>query len=163
MEAAYGGRLAGVWRLLLTPRWLAATGGAALLVAGFLLLGWWQWTRFESTGGSVQNLGYALQWPFFAGFVALLWWRGLRDTAHPRGSATSGAAPADPAGRSAAHPGDPVDALLDRLATRRTVGSAGDPEAEPADPDLAAYNRRLAALARQDAAAGRHRPREVPR
>ena len=36
--------------------------------AGCLALGWWQWSRFESTSGSFQNLGYALQWPLFAGF-----------------------------------------------------------------------------------------------
>ncbi|KAA0022844.1 transcriptional regulator [Antrihabitans cavernicola] len=36
---------------------------------GCLALGWWQWTRFESAGGTGQNLGYALQWPLFAGFV----------------------------------------------------------------------------------------------
>ncbi len=35
---------------------------------GCLALGWWQWTRYESTSGSFQNLGYALQWPMFAGF-----------------------------------------------------------------------------------------------
>ncbi|WP_018161130.1 hypothetical protein [Smaragdicoccus niigatensis] len=36
---------------------------------GCLALGWWQWTRWESTDGSFQNLGYALQWPLFAWFV----------------------------------------------------------------------------------------------
>ena len=35
---------------------------------GCLALGWWQWTRFESNSGTFQNLGYALQWPMFAGF-----------------------------------------------------------------------------------------------
>lgn len=35
---------------------------------GCLALGWWQWTRYESASGTFQNLGYALQWPFFAGF-----------------------------------------------------------------------------------------------
>ncbi len=36
--------------------------------AGCLALGWWQWNRWESTSGSFQNLGYALQWPLFAAF-----------------------------------------------------------------------------------------------
>ena len=36
--------------------------------SGCLALGWWQWTRWESNSGSFQNLGYALQWPMFAGF-----------------------------------------------------------------------------------------------
>lgn len=35
---------------------------------GCLALGWWQWTRFQSVSGTFQNLGYALQWPLFAGF-----------------------------------------------------------------------------------------------
>ena len=35
---------------------------------GCLALGWWQWSRWESATGTFQNLGYALQWPFFAGF-----------------------------------------------------------------------------------------------
>lgn len=36
--------------------------------SGCLALGWWQWSRYESASGSFQNLGYALQWPLFAGF-----------------------------------------------------------------------------------------------
>ncbi len=36
-----------------------------------LALGWWQWGRFESSSGTAQNLGYALQWPAFA--VAIFW------------------------------------------------------------------------------------------
>ncbi len=39
-----------------------------IAAAGCLALGWWQWSRWESTSGSFQNLGYALQWPMFAGF-----------------------------------------------------------------------------------------------
>jgi DNA-binding transcriptional regulator of glucitol operon len=39
-----------------------------IAAGGCLALGWWQWTRFESTSGTFQNLGYALQWPAFAGF-----------------------------------------------------------------------------------------------
>lgn len=34
-----------------------------------LILAWWQWDRFESSSGTGQNLGYALQWPAFAIFV----------------------------------------------------------------------------------------------
>lgn len=36
-----------------------------------LALGWWQWNRYESSSGTAQNLGYALQWPVFA--VAFVW------------------------------------------------------------------------------------------
>ena len=39
-----------------------------LAAGGCLALGWWQWTRFQSTSGTFQNLGYAMQWPLFAWF-----------------------------------------------------------------------------------------------
>ncbi|AGL26829.1 hypothetical protein J113_09340 [Mycobacterium tuberculosis CAS/NITR204] len=39
-----------------------------IATCGCLALGWWQWTRFQSTSGTFQNLGYALQWPLFAWF-----------------------------------------------------------------------------------------------
>ncbi|CAB0661994.1 hypothetical protein CIP107566_01859 [Corynebacterium diphtheriae] len=40
----------------------------AVLVACTFGLAWWQWTRFQSGTGTFQNLGYAIQWPFFGGF-----------------------------------------------------------------------------------------------
>ncbi|GGG25237.1 hypothetical protein GCM10007304_43830 [Rhodococcoides trifolii] len=40
-----------------------------------LILGWWQLQRFESSSGTGQNLGYALQWPLFAGFVVFFYRR----------------------------------------------------------------------------------------
>ncbi|MCX4092024.1 transcriptional regulator [Nocardia sp. alder85J] len=45
---------------------------------GCLGLGWWQWGRFESASGTAQNLGYALQWPLFAGFVVFAYIRFVR-------------------------------------------------------------------------------------
>jgi hypothetical protein len=38
-------------------------------------LAWWQWTRFESAGGTFQNLGYVLQWPLFGLFPAFMFYR----------------------------------------------------------------------------------------
>lgn len=40
-------------------------------VTGTLALAYWQWTRFTSAQGDFQNLGYALQWPLFGGFLIL--------------------------------------------------------------------------------------------
>ncbi len=40
----------------------------AVLICATLGLAWWQWTRFQSGSGTFQNLGYALQWPFFGLF-----------------------------------------------------------------------------------------------
>lgn len=35
---------------------------------GCMALAWWQWSRFQSSAGTFQNLGYALQWPMFGAF-----------------------------------------------------------------------------------------------
>ncbi|BBX15527.1 hypothetical protein MDUV_03870 [Mycolicibacterium duvalii] len=45
---------------------------------GCLALAWWQWVRFESGGGSFQNLGYAMQWPLFAGFCVYAYFKFVR-------------------------------------------------------------------------------------
>ena len=59
--------LAGV-ALRVLPGLLAAFPPALVMGVAGLALGWWQWTRFESSSGTFQNLGYALQWPAFAAF-----------------------------------------------------------------------------------------------
>mgnify|MGYP005821595371 CR=1 FL=1 len=46
--------------------------------SGCLALAWWQWTRFESTSGDFQNLGYAMQWPLFAGFCVYAYYKFVR-------------------------------------------------------------------------------------
>jgi DNA-binding transcriptional regulator of glucitol operon len=50
--------------------------------SGCLALGWWQWTRFQSAG-SFQNLGYALQWPLFAGFCVYAYRKFVRYEESP--------------------------------------------------------------------------------
>ena len=42
-----------------------------LAVIATLLLAWWQWSRWQSNGGSFQNLGYAIQWPIFGIFFVV--------------------------------------------------------------------------------------------
>jgi len=46
--------------------------------AGCLVLAWWQWTRYASVSGTFQNLGYALQWPMFAGFCVYAYYKFVR-------------------------------------------------------------------------------------
>lgn len=46
--------------------------------SGCLALAWWQWSRYESASGSFQNLGYALQWPLFAGFCVYAYYKFVR-------------------------------------------------------------------------------------
>lgn len=43
-----------------------------------LLLAWWQWTRYQSGTGTFQNLGYALQWPFFGAFFVYAYRMGIK-------------------------------------------------------------------------------------
>lgn len=53
---------------------LLVTGAAS----GCLALAWWQWARFESNSGGFQNLGYAFQWPLFAGFCVYAYYKFVR-------------------------------------------------------------------------------------
>ena len=55
--------------------WHLLTLGA---VVTCLRLSAWQWGRAESITGSALNIGYGLQWPMFAIFFAVMWWRFLR-------------------------------------------------------------------------------------
>ena len=65
-------------KLLLSPRWW---GFHLLVVAAVLVmlrLGLWQWHRAQSPSGGIQNFAYAFQWPLFAVFALVLWWKTLR-------------------------------------------------------------------------------------
>jgi DNA-binding transcriptional regulator of glucitol operon len=97
---------------------------------GCLALGWWQWTRFESAAGTFQNLGYALQWPFFAGFCIYAYRKFVRYEDAP------------PEPKDATE----ITAIPDGVLPRR-------PQARPSaddDPALREYNAYLAELARKD-------------
>ena len=95
--------------------------------AGCLALAWWQWTRYESTSGSFQNLGYALQWPMFAGFCFYAYYKFVRYEEAPPVKPNRGELTEIPAGLL---PERPKPALADD------------------DPTLAEYNAYLAELAR---------------
>ena len=65
-------------QLVLSPRWILwhlLTLGA---VVTCLWLAAWQWQRAGSAMGSALNIGYGLQWPVFAVFFGVMWWRFLR-------------------------------------------------------------------------------------
>jgi hypothetical protein len=101
---------------------LIAVALAAFVVA-CLRLGWWQWQRYHSVSGSLQNLGYTLQWPTFALFAIFAWWRLRRLERQRRAQGPPAPPPTPPA------PVMPVDT-----------------DADDADDELAAYNRYLAQL-----------------
>jgi hypothetical protein len=136
-------------RRLLAPKWWLLHLAVLLAVLGMLRLGLWQWHRANSATGGIQNYAYAFQWPLFALFAIFLWLRTLHEELHrPSGTARSFR---------------PVAGLPDQPVSRAdgvVVGLSTPFQAEPADddPELAAWNARLAALnAASDAVEGRRR------
>jgi hypothetical protein len=125
-----------VRRFLLSPRWLVGHVLVAACCVAFLWLGRWQWERAHAAGGGGQNLGYALQWPLFAGFVVFGWWRVLKIEFAKASGRPAGPAPVET-------PSAPRGPAVPRYRP---------PAIDDADEDeeLAAYNRRLAALHEQD-------------
>ncbi len=109
----------------------------AVMVVAFLALGIWQYDRSQSAAGDFQNLGYALQWPLFAVFAVVAWWR-VQVLERCRAERP----PAPPS------PPPPVPAAAPRP-TR--VPAKQSVEEDETDDDLAAYNRFLARLAARDA------------
>ncbi|WP_422745878.1 hypothetical protein ACN27E_00015 [Mycobacterium sp. WMMD1722] len=101
--------------------------------AGCLALAWWQWTRWESTSGSFQNLGYALQWPAFAVFCFYAYFKFVRYEESP------------PEPRRADEVTElPAGLLPERPTITRTPDDGAD------DPALREYNAYLANLAEAD-------------
>ena len=119
-------------------RWLVSTTrrrrpALILLVTaaagGCLGLAWWQWSRFESTAGSFQNLGYALQWPLFAGFCVYAYYKFVRYEETPPDPRSREAATEIPAGLLPERP---------------------KPASDSDDETLREYNSYLAELAKAD-------------
>jgi DNA-binding transcriptional regulator of glucitol operon len=102
-----------------------------IAAGGCLALGWWQWTRFESASGSFQNLGYALQWPLFAGFCVYAYRKFVRYEEAPEQPQRGTELTEIPAGLLPERP-KPVDS-------------------PPDDPAMREYNAYLAQLAKNDA------------
>ncbi|MFG3618974.1 transcriptional regulator [Nocardia sp. NPDC047654] len=121
---------------------------ALVIVAalGCLALAWWQWERYESASGTAQNLGYALQWPLFAGFAVFAYFRFVRlerEAGAEEDESTAAARRASTAAGRAAKPAAPTELPAGLLPER--------PKAvRDEDPVLAEYNRYLAALHAHD-------------
>ncbi|AWV47829.1 lipoprotein [Mycobacterium leprae Kyoto-2] len=102
-----------------------------IAACGCLALGWWQWTRFQSASGTFQNLGYALQWPLFAGFCLYTYHNFVRYEESP-----------------------PQPRHMNCIAEipPELLPARPKPEQQPPDdPALRKYNTYLAELAKQDA------------
>lgn len=103
-----------------------------IAASGCLALGWWQWSRFESTSGTFQNLGYALRWPMFAGFCVYAYRKFIRYEEAP---------PAPPSDA------DQVTEIPAGLLPERPTAQATSDELDPA---MREYNAYLAELAQAD-------------
>ncbi|MBB3051277.1 DNA-binding transcriptional regulator of glucitol operon [Prauserella isguenensis] len=141
-----------------------AVGIAVLCVAAMVVcfgLAWWQWDRFSSAGGTFQNLGYVLQWPLFGLFPAFMVWRWrvlsrrrAEEAAGESGAESGGTAAAETGGQAAA-PGTRARESARSRSPRPIRPAGGAPEdaadsEDPADAELAAYNRYLAELNARD-------------
>jgi DNA-binding transcriptional regulator of glucitol operon len=141
---------------LLTPGWVAAHVLVALFVVACGCLGWWQWQRAESASGTLQNLGYALQWPLF-GVAAIYMLRRALRLESQRSDADSVTEPAEQDQRTPVEPAShdrasqPVPALRPATRGQARPGETGeDHDTDGADDELAAYNRYLAQLHERD-------------
>ena len=117
-------------------------------------LGWWQWDRFQEAGGTAQNLGYALQWPLFAGFFVYAYRRFVRlEREHREEAGETAGEPAVPdadALSRAARP-QPVTEIPSGLLPSRPAGTVRLAED---DAEMTEYNRYLAELNARDRKTG---------
>jgi DNA-binding transcriptional regulator of glucitol operon len=128
----------GLW----TPAWIARHVLMLVLVAGFLVLGWWQYSR--AVGGNSLSWGYTFEWPVFAAFVVFVWFREVQLERRKD-------LPRPPPEQPERLPGSPVT-------VGRPVRVAVRPDTGPDDPELNAYNDYLAWLAAHPGA----RPADYP-
>ncbi len=123
-------------RLALTPRWLfwhVLTLGA-VATCGWLAI--WQWQRAGSALGSALNVGYGVQWPVFAIFFGVMWWRFLSLEARDLP-----AAPEPPPAAPQVVTGPSPFTARPSAAPALTVDE---------NPQLVAYNRMLRELAERE-------------
>ncbi len=122
-------------RKLLTIRWMSfhvLTVGCVVL---FCILGHWQWDVGGTKRGGIRNYCYGVEWWVFAVILLVLWRRLLREELH----------------------GDPKDGEQVTAQGRPKAPSFRVPAPQIAphvddaeDPEMAAYNRYLAALHDKD-------------
>jgi hypothetical protein len=138
---------------LFSSRGLLIVAVSVVSLIGGALLAWWQWDRYQSASGTLQNLGYVLQWPLFGVFPAFMFYRiGL---AAKRAREADAAAEVDEADEvddtvpepRAAEPEVKAEVSADEwLATRAYVQKQISTQAAEEDQELLAYNQRLAQL-----------------
>ena len=125
------------------PRRVGLILGVIVAALGCLALGWWQWTRFESTSGSFQNLGYALQWPMFAAFCVYAYRKFIRLEESPESATDPDVVTEIPAGLLPERPSAPREAQ-DATMGEYNAYLAGLADKDRADRDRADQDRTTA-------------------
>src|SRR3954447_2878257 len=124
-------------RRVLMPKWWVLHVTVLVAVLVMLRLGLWQWHRASSPSGGIQNYAYAFQWPLFAVFAIVLWVKTLIEETRRDPNA-----PPDEQGVA-----QRVQAQIVRQ-PGVVIGVSAPAPAVTAedDPEVAAWNARLAAL-----------------
>jgi hypothetical protein len=125
-----------------TPRALVAHVAMLVWIPGCAVACWWQ-VGIALSGDSLGWV-YSVMWPCFAVFGTIFWWHFLHDDPQSVGRRGLRRLQA----RVSAG-GDRGDVLHDDTDERR-AGETASPRTDSEDPELAAYNDYLAALARED-------------
>jgi DNA-binding transcriptional regulator of glucitol operon len=129
------------------------------------LLAWWQWDRYQSATGTLQNLGYVLQWPLFGVFPAFMFYRISQAAKRAKeADALAEAAQAQvpqprveqPGTEPAERASGPTMSADEWIAKRAYVQKRISSDVAPDDEDqvLLAYNQRLAQLSAEERHAG---------
>jgi hypothetical protein len=111
-----------------------------VVVPVFVGLFWWQVQRVRQ--GNTLSWAYVFEWPIFTAYAVYFWWKLVHDQGELPGVHPAGDAGGDPGGRPGVEAGAPTP-LEGRVEGPAAHGGA---EGEPADEELAAYNRYLAEL-----------------
>jgi hypothetical protein len=131
------GNIDGVRERWLSRRAIFLHLGFLLFVPFCILATWWQITRAED-GNGLSYL-YTFEWPVFAALGVYFWWQFLHtdyDAVGLRGMRTHAHAP----------PSDEVPAAAVPAPVVLALAPAVEQPVDESDPELAAYNARLAAL-----------------
>jgi DNA-binding transcriptional regulator of glucitol operon len=136
-------------RRVLAPKWWGLHIGVLIAVLVMLRLGLWQWHRANSASGGIQNYAYAFQWPLFAGLAIVLWFKTLQEEVRrdPDAGVDDRPAPQQAEADIVRQPGFVIGVRTPALRV---------PDADE-DPEVAAWNARLAALNAAHASVERRR------
>jgi DNA-binding transcriptional regulator of glucitol operon len=143
-----------VRKILFSPKWWGLHLFVLVMVLVFLRLGLWQWDRAQSASGGLQNYAYAFQWPLFAVFGVVLWWKTLRIELN--GSADETGTAPRPLSRMGA-PAMPEPEIQHRDGVR--VGISTPVTVDEDDDEVKSYNAYLARLNARAATAASGRTR----